>query len=91
MMSISSVFVVVNALTINLLKIGKKENKKMKNIVLNVEGMMCNHCKKHVEDALKSVGEVSLEKKNAIIECNDYVDVDTLIEAVNKEGYYCKK
>ena len=96
MMSISSVFVVVNALTINLLKIGKKENKKMKNIVLNVEGMMCNHCKKHVEDALKSVGgvtkvEVSLEKKNAIIECNDYVDVDTLIEAVNKEGYSCKK
>lgn len=96
MMSISSVFVVVNALTINLLKIGKKENKKMKNIVLNVEGMMCNHCKKHVEDALKSVGgvtkvEVSLEKKNATIECNDYVDVETLIEAVNKEGYSCKK
>lgn len=95
MMSLSSVFVVLNALTINLFKINKEE-KKMKRVVLNVEGMMCNNCKRHVEEALKKIGgvvtvDVSLEKKQAVIECNDYVEEETLISSVEQEGYSCKK
>ena len=38
----------------------------------NVEGMMCNHCRMHVEKALNSLpgvkAEVSLEKKTATVE-----------------------
>lgn len=95
MMSISSLFVVLNALTINLFKT-EKEKIKMKEINLSIEGMMCNHCVNHVETALKAVGgvskvEVSLQNKSAKVVCNDYVDEEALISAVEKAGYQCKK
>lgn len=95
MMSVSSVFVVLNSLTINGFKIERNEIK-MKKVVLSIEGMMCKHCVKHVEDALKGVSgvnqvEVSLENKNAIVDCLDNVEVSSLIEAVVQEGYSCKE
>lgn len=92
-MSLSSVFVVLNALTINFFKV-KKQAKGGENmtIELKVEGMMCNHCVMHVEQALKNVNgvtkvEVLLKKKKAIIECNNEVKKEDLIEAVVKAGY----
>ena len=95
MMSVSSVFVVLNSLTINGFKIERNEIK-MKKVVLSIEGMMCKHCVKHVEDALKGVSgvnqvEVSLENKNAIVDCLENVEVSSLIEAVVQEGYSCKE
>lgn len=94
MMSISSVFVVCNSLTINLFKV-ERSKKKMKEITLNVEGMMCEHCVKHVKEALEGVNgvekvEVSLKDKKAVIKCLDNVNKENLIKAVSEEGYSCK-
>ena len=103
-MSFSSVFVVLNALTINFFKVDKddktqnidkpikrKEVKKMEKITLHVEGMMCMHCVKHVEDALKKVDgvkivDVSLDKKEAIIE-GENLNKEELIKAIVASGY----
>ena len=91
LMAFSSVFVVTNSLLINTYKPLKKEEKKMEEIVLNVEGMMCKHCQKHVFDALSKVEgvvkvEVSLENKKALIKGNN-LDKAALIKAVVDEGY----
>jgi len=97
-MSLSSVFVVMNALTINLFKIDEREIKvikgenEMKKIIINVRGMMCPKCKAHVEKALLSINgvkevEASLDQNNATITCDDHVKVSDLINIVNEEGY----
>lgn len=95
-MSLSSVFVVVNALTINLFKIKKSEKEvEVKNnmkITLKVDGMMCGHCKKHVEDALMTVDGVlssnaSVEDKNVVIELSKEVNKEDLIHAIKEAGY----
>lgn len=98
-MSLSSVFVVTNALTINLFKIKRVENKgkeenKME-IVLKVEGMMCAHCKAHVEGALLKIDGVksavaSLEKNNVVVTIDKDVDKNILIHAIEEAGYKAK-
>ena len=99
-MSLSSVFVVLNALTINLFKPKKyienvKEEEEMKEIVLQVKGMMCEHCKKHVEDALLKVPgvtrvEVSLKENSAKIYSIQELNHNDLINAVKNAGYEAK-
>lgn len=99
-MSFSSVFVVSNALRLRFIRItapaGKddkksiKEDEKMKT-ELKISGMMCGHCVKHVHDALTEVPgvsqvEVSLEKKNALVE-GENVDHAALVNAVREAGY----
>lgn len=95
-MSLSSVFVVINALTINLFKpqkFNKKEETKMEQeLVLNVKGMMCNHCKMHVEKACLSCAnvtkaEVSLEKGNVTISYTNPVDAEQIKKAIVDAGY----
>lgn len=92
-MSLSSVFVVTNALSINLFKIKKKGGKnKMNTITLSIDGMTCKHCSARVETALLEVPgvssvEVSLENKNATIKCQDTTTKETLINAVLAAGY----
>lgn len=59
---------------------------------INIEGMSCGHCVKHVEEALKEVSgvakvEVSLEGKNAVVELNGDVEDSKLKEAVEDAGY----
>lgn len=60
----------------------------------NVEGMMCNHCRKHVEDALNSIegihATVTLEPPVATVEYNGKAHaLDELQQAVaNKAGDY---
>lgn len=59
---------------------------------LRIEGMMCEHCKMHVTNALKGVEgvtvlEVSLEKKNALVETEASVSDEVLKEAVKNAGY----
>ncbi len=99
-MSLSSVFVVLNALTINLFKPKKyienvKEEEKMKEIVLQVKGMMCEHCKKHVENALTKIPgvtrvEVSLKENSAKIYSTQELNRNDLINAVKNAGYEAK-
>ena len=93
-MAFSSVFVVLNALTINLFKVKGKTESEVKNMEykLNIEGMSCMHCQKHVEEALNAVkgvkkATVSLENKEALVECKDKVTKDMLIAAVKEAGY----
>lgn len=99
-MSFSSVFVVLNALTIYLFKVKKvkenvienKEETKVKEIIINVNGMMCNHCKSHVEKALLNVegvieAEANLEKKNVTIKYNGDIERETFISAIVEAGY----
>ena len=104
-MAFSSVFVVLNALTINLFKIkkskednlisiNKNETKEEEIMKLKIEGMMCEHCKKHVEDALKkgkgvSSVEVSLKDEEATIK-GDNLNKEELIALVKEAGYKAK-
>ena len=98
-MSLSSVFVVTNALRLrmfkpkqiaNNLKIKPKtEVTKMKTII-KVEGMMCNHCKAHVENACKAVpgttdAVVDLQAKNVTVTGD--ASLDALKKAILDAGY----
>ena len=100
-MSFSSVFVVLNALTINLFKFKKNDSIKLKNdikeeikmdeITLNVKGMMCNHCVMHVTKALESVEgvesvNVSLTNNKAIVKGKN-LKIEDLENAVKNAGY----
>jgi len=103
-MSISSVSVVLTALTINLFKIknnNKNEEKKveeikMEELVLNVEGMMCMHCVKHVEDACKKVSGVidakaSLDDKNVKVSYNGNINREEIAKNIIDAGYEVKQ
>ena len=57
-----------------------------------IKGMMCNHCVKHVSDALNAVSgvasvEVSLKKKCAVVALNTAVEDDALAAAIKDAGY----
>lgn len=59
---------------------------------ISIEGMMCMHCVKHVNEALSKVDgvslvEVSLENKNAIVTLTKDVSDSALKAAVETEGY----
>ncbi len=100
-MSVSSVSVVLSALTINFYKpirsnntccnFSEKEVSEME-VKIGVEGMMCAHCKAHVEEACKGVknvenAEASLENKEVVVTYKDTVSLDELKEAIIKAGY----
>lgn len=59
--------------------------------VYNVEGMMCNHCRTHVEEALNSIPDVSasvtLDPPIAIIEfAGEKLPIETLQEYITKKA-----
>ena len=99
-MSLSSLFVVLNALRLTRFLRKKKEitaetaeqgDIAMKK-TLTVEGMMCMHCVKHVTDALNVVEgvektDVNLKKKRAVVTLNAEVADDALKAAVKEAGY----
>lgn len=62
--------------------------------VIYIEGMMCERCKKHVEDALKEIGlydvNVLLDKNKATT-TNLTIDNDTIIKAIEDAGYEVKE
>ena len=101
-MSMSSLFVVTNALRLRKFKptMAKIENKIDNNIkgdevkmekTLKIEGMMCNHCKMHVEKALNNLdgvsAEVNLEDKSAKAILSKEVSDEVLKQAVEEAGY----
>lgn len=60
--------------------------------VLNIEGMSCPHCVRHVTEALEEIPgvqsvSVSLEGKTATIEHEDSVAVAGMKDAVVEAGY----
>jgi cation transport ATPase len=97
-MSLSSLFVVSNALRLKLFKKSKKEEKHMttnttqQTIVLSVPSMMCPHCTGRVESTLmQQAGVVSavanLADKTVTVVANSNVDAQNLASAVEASGY----
>jgi copper chaperone CopZ len=59
---------------------------------INIEGMSCEHCVKHVKEALEGVAGVTsatvdLKEKFAVVEHGDGVSRDALKAAVVEAGY----
>lgn len=98
-MSLSSVFVVTNALRLRFFhkkrNFGKKNTKDNKEesvmeTVIKVEGMMCPHCKARVEAVCKEVAGVQdavvdLQQKQVTV--TGEADISTLKEVITKAGY----
>ena len=101
-MSLSSFCVVSNALRLNFAKIGakprentiiqsEKENKTMK-VTVKIEGMMCPHCKAHVEKALSAIDGVTSVTADhvagtATVESTREIPQAELKAAVEAAGY----
>jgi Cu2+-exporting ATPase len=96
-MSLSSFFVVMNALRLNLFNDGKKKNKTEKEMeimqkTITIEGMMCGHCEATVKKALESLpevtqAEVSHEKGTAIVTLSAPVSDEVLKKTVEDKDY----
>ena len=106
-MSLSSVCVVTNALRLKFFKPTPRDaavpqHNESKEISekgtitmekkLGIEGMMCNHCKAHVEKALSALDGVTsavadVEGKCAVVTLSHDVADDVLKKAVEDEGY----
>ena len=75
-----------------IIKIKEKEDVTMTKTIF-VDGMMCNHCKAHVEKALATVSgvekiQVNLEEKCAVIEGD--AKREDCIKAITDAGYDVK-
>ena len=103
-MSLSSVCVVSNALRLKFFKaspkqessqcvvLPKEEEKKMEQTkVIQIEGMMCEHCVAHVKKALEAFAgvrvEVDLQSGTAKVTGSALPDDAKLTEAVEQAGY----
>lgn len=80
---------------VDILNTNKKERVDTMKKVLDIEGMMCQHCVAHVNKALSGIEgveavEVSLEKKNAAVTLAADVSDDVLVKAVVDAGYEVK-
>ena len=103
-MSLSSVCVVSNALRLKFFKaspkqessqcvvLPKEEEKQMeKTKVIQIEGMMCEHCVAHVKKALEAFdgvsAQVDLQSGTATVQGSTLPDDAKLTEAVEQAGY----
>lgn len=100
-MSLSSVCVVCNALRLRWFKpqkhIGKENidnHKEETGMVteLKIEGMMCAHCQKHVQDALAAMDGVTavtvdLEAKKAQVTTDKEITMDEFAKVIADAGY----
>ena len=97
-MSLSSLFVVTNALRLRRVRLPSdiKNNTKEKELkmqtILNIKGMMCPHCSGRVKEALLAVpgvsdADVSHERGNAIVTHDERVTREVLESTVKAAGY----
>lgn len=80
---------------VDILNTNKKERVDTMKKVLDIEGMMCQHCVAHVNKALSGIEgveavEVSLENKNAAVTLAADVSDEVLVKAVVDAGYEVK-
>jgi copper ion binding protein len=59
---------------------------------LKIEGMSCEHCVKHVKEALEAIGgvksaKVSLKKNSADVDHDEKVTLSMMEKAVEEAGY----
>lgn len=101
-MSLSSFFVVSNALRLNMFNIRKEGRIKinssqvgrteMAERIIKVEGMMCAHCEAHVKESLekiKGIDEATAnhEKGEVLLKMSKDVDDKKISKAVEEAGY----
>lgn len=95
-MSISSLFVVTNALTINRFKVNEdkkaKGEIKMNEVSLFIPNMNCGHCQARIKGALDKIKglediEVKLETKTVSFSTEKEKLIQKAIKSIEKEGY----
>lgn len=74
---------------------GEKSMNENKKLIVNVEGMSCEHCKANVEKALNSLdfvekAEVDLKNKVAEVTYSDLANEEAIENAINEAGYEFK-
>lgn len=68
----------------------------MKEIILNVEGMVCTGCEKRVENALKEIKNVkevnaNHENNKVIIKMEDEANINEIKERISELGFEVKE
>ncbi|MBE7042061.1 MAG: cadmium-translocating P-type ATPase [Ruminococcaceae bacterium] len=96
-MSLSSIFVVTNALRLNFISVETQtktieQEKKMMKKTLKIEGMMCPHCEARVKKVLEELpqvtsAEVSHETGTAIVTLHQDLPDDVLKKTIEDQGY----
>ncbi len=94
-MSLSSLFVVSNALRLTRFAPKKEKEENKMQVILRVDGMTCPHCVAHVTKALQAVSgvlsvEVDLKKKQATVQTDGTALAQDMISAVTEAGYEAK-
>lgn len=74
------------------IKINKNQEEIRMQKELVIEGMMCDHCKKHVEDALNAMDGVTeavvdLADKKAVVTVEKEIPMDEFATVIDEEGY----
>ena len=93
-MSVSSLFVVLNALRINRVKLNNKQNNKESsmNKLIKIQGMMCPHCEARVQKVLEGLNGVinvfvNHEVGYAKIESSEEISNEVIINVIEQAGY----
>ena len=68
----------------------------MKEIILNVEGMVCAGCEKRVENSLKEIKNVkevtaNHENNKVIIKMEDEADINEIKDRIDELGFEVKE
>lgn len=91
-MSLSSLFVVCNALRLRNITLIPTTKTNMNTTVISVHGMMCPHCERHVTQALSAlpgITEVKADHKSATVTITSEGPVDeSILDATVKEAGY---
>lgn len=63
-----------------------------KKIVVNIDGMKCEHCTKKVEDIINTIDnvksvKVNLSKKNVSIKYNNSIDIEKVKQKIEQLEY----
>lgn len=79
----------------NKIESEEREEREMMEKTLQIDGMMCEHCKKHVEDALNGMdgvtAKVDLENKCAVVKMEKEVSMEEFDNVIAQAGYTLKK
>lgn len=63
----------------------------MKEVILNIDGLCCDHCCHRVEGALNSIegvkATVDKDKEQAVVQAEDSLDNQILIDALDEAGF----
>lgn len=92
-MSVSSLFVVTNALRLNLMSLDEKvKESKQITATLSVSGMMCEHCVKSVKDGLSKISGVvnaTADFKTGIVTVTflDTISLSVITATIESLGY----